>query len=236
MRKVTAALRLYSSDSPEYRSCRRLLSVLGETTLDSLLEVLAEEPDMSARKAVVDLISVVAVRHIAQLGVRVTDRRWYLVRNVVSILGATRSPEALPFLQRTLRHTDARVRRETVRALAAVRVGMSDSLLAAALADEDAQNVQLAVRYLGTLDCRGAVPALEDVARGIGRGNRELGPRVDAVEALGRLGAPSSRDVLRELARRRWFAFAGRDRAVRAAAASALRVIAAAGEMEGTAR
>ena len=196
MRKVTAALRLYVSDSPEYRSCRRLLSILGETTLDSLLEVLAEEPDMSARKAVVDLISVVAIRHIPQLGARVSDRRWYLVRNVVSILGATRSPEAVPYLQRTLRHTDARVRRETIRALAAVRVGMADSLLAAALADEDAQNVQLAVRYLGTLDCRGAVPALEDVARGVGRGNREIGPRVDAIEALGGLGAPSSSAVL----------------------------------------
>jgi HEAT repeat protein len=230
MRKVTAALRLYVSDSPEYRSCQRLLSILGETTLDSLLEVLGEEPDMSARKAVVDLISGVAVRHISQLGARVTDRRWYLVRNVVSILGATRSPEGLPYLQRTLRHTDARVRRETVRALAAVRVGMADSLLAAALADEDAQNVQLAVRYLATLDWRGAVPALEDVARGIGRGNRETGPRIDAIEALGRLGAPSSSAMLRELARRRWFVFGGRDRAVRAAATAALRVIETGGE------
>lgn len=230
MRKVTAALRLYVSDSPEYGSCRRLLSILGETTLDSLLEVLGEEPDMSSRKAVVDLISVVAVRHIPQLGARVTDRRWYLVRNVVSILGATRSPEGLPYLQRTLRHTDVRVRRETVRALAAVRVGMADSLLAAALADEDAQNVQLAVRSLATLDCRGAVPALEDVARGTGRGNRETGPRIDAIEALGRLSAPSSSAVLRGLARRRWFVFGGRDRAVRAAATAALRVIGTGGK------
>jgi hypothetical protein len=180
---------------------------------------------MSARKAVVDLISVVAIRHIPQLGARVSDRRWYLVRNIVSILGGTRSPEATPYLQRTLRHTDARVRRETVRALAAVRVGMAESLLVASLADEDAQNVQLAVRYLGTLDCRRAVPALEEVARGTGRGNREIGPRVDAIEALGRLGVPSSSAVLRELARRRWLDFRGRDRAVRTAATAALRVM-----------
>lgn len=225
MKKVTAALRLYRHDSAEHAACRRLLAVLGSATIDSLLEVLAEEPDMAARKAVVDLVSGMADRFIPQLGSRIVDRRWYFVRNVVAILASTRSPDTLPHLQRTLHHTEPRVRRETIRALSAIRDPRSDQMLVAALADDDAQNVQLAARYLGSIRCRAAALALEEVARGTGRGNRETGPRVEAIEALGRIGASASVPVLQDLTRRRGF-LGGKDRQVRAAAEAALSAMA----------
>lgn len=222
--KVTSALRHYRSDSSEYIACKRLLSVLGETIIDPLLEVLADETDMSARKALIELISASAKRFVPELGARLGDRRWYLVRNVVSILASTHSPEALTYLQRTLRHADARVRRETIRGLAAIRVTIADSMLTAALEDADAQNVQLAARYLGSLGCTAAVPALEQVARGLGRGNREPIACVEAIEALVRIGSASSGPVFEELSRKRGFFGGGRDKEVRAAASEALRV------------
>jgi HEAT repeat protein len=231
--KVTATLRHYRSDSPEYLACKRLLGMLGESIIDPLLEVLAEETDMAARKALIDLISGSAKNYIPELGARLGDRRWYLVRNVISILASTRSPEALTYLQRTLRHSDARVRRETIRGLAAIRAGLSDSMLAAALDDDDVQNVQLAARYLGSLGCVSAVPALEQVARGTGRGNRDHEARVEAIEALVRIGGPSSAPVFEELARKRGLFGGGRDREVRAAATEALRVTQSAAMAEG---
>lgn len=221
LRKVTSALRLYRHDSPEHAACRRLLSVLGESTIDSLLEVLADEPDMAARKAMVDLVSGMAERYIPQLGARVGDRRWYFVRNVVAILASTHSRDVLTYLQRTLKHADPRVRRETIRGVSTIRDATAETLLASALADDDAQNVQLAARYLGTLASAATVPALEEVARGAGRGNREDGPRIEAIEALGRIGAPSSQAVLLDLARRRGI-LGGKDREIRTAAEAAL--------------
>jgi HEAT repeat protein len=226
--KVTGALRHYRSDSPEYIACKRLLAVLGESIIDPLLEVLAEESDMSARKALIELISASAKHYVPELGARLGDRRWYLVRNVVSILASTHSPEALTYLQRTLRHADARVRRETIRGLAAIRVAMADSMLTAALEDGDGQNVQLAARYLGSLGCTTAVPALEQVARGLGRGSRDPVARVEAIDALTRIGAPSSGPVFDELSRKKGFFGGGKDKEVRAAATEALRVFQAA--------
>ncbi|MDO8964283.1 MAG: HEAT repeat domain-containing protein [Coriobacteriia bacterium] len=226
MRRVTGALRLYRHDSPEHAACRRLLAILGSSTIDSLLEVLADEPDMAARKAVVDLVSGMADRFIPQLGSRINDRRWYFVRNVVAILGATRSREALPYLQRTLKHTDARVRRESIRALSAVREPVADQMLVAALADDDAGNVQIAARYLGSTHCFAAIPALEEIAKGLGHSGRESGPRIEAIEAIGRLGQLSSVPVLQDLARRRGI-LGGKDRDIRAAATAALGAIAA---------
>lgn len=228
IRVIARAMRVFDSGSPEHIICRRLLSVLGGHTIDSLLEVLADEPDMAARKALVDLVTDLAPSHVQRLGEQVSDPRWYFVRNVVSILGSTRGSDTLPYLGRTLRHPDARVRRETIRALSAVRDRLADEMLIAALMDDDAQNVQLAARYLGKLDARGSSSALIAVARGDGRGSRDIGPRIEAIEALGRMRATEAAPALRELAGRKSIMRSGRAREIRAAAESALKALEAA--------
>jgi hypothetical protein len=203
---VTNVLRRYKSDSPEYVACRRLITVLGEAVIEPLLEVLANENDMGARRALIEMISVSARNYIAQLGAR----------------------DALVHLQRTVRHNDARVRRETIRALAAIRTAMSDSMLVGALDDEDTQNVEIAANYLGSLGSVPAVPALELVARAQNRGSHEQSARVEAIQALARIADPSSEQVFRDLSHKRWFDFlfgGGREKAVRDAAAEALRTM-----------
>lgn len=222
IRSIAMAMRVFESGSPEYVICRRLLGLLGARTIDPLLEVLADEPDMAARKALVDLVTDLAPGHVQRLGDRVNDPRWYFVRNVVSILGSTRGSDTLPYLDRTLRHADSRVRRETIRALSNIRDPRAEEMLAASLADDDPQNVQLAARYLGSGRVLGATKALLAVARGEGRGNRDVGPRVEAIEALGRIGAIDAAPALSELANRRSIIRSGRAREIRAAAQSAL--------------
>ncbi|MBN2247088.1 MAG: HEAT repeat domain-containing protein [Coriobacteriia bacterium] len=222
MRDVMMALRFHHRDTPEADACGRLMRLLGGRTIDPLLEVLADEPDMTARKSLVDLISTLAPGHIGELGIKLNDPRWYVVRNVVSILGATRDRSVLPLLARTLRHNDVRVRRETVRAVAGVRDKLAGEMLTAALSDEDPQNVGLAARYLGTLGIQEAAPQLAAVARGEGRGNRDTGARVEAIEALGRLGTPEAAEALRDVLRQRVFLAGGRMREVRTAAEAAL--------------
>ncbi|MHB1477360.1 MAG: HEAT repeat domain-containing protein, partial [Coriobacteriia bacterium] len=222
MRDVMTALRFHHRDTPEADACRRLLRLLGGRTIDPLLEVLADEPDMTARKGLVDLISTLASGHVDELGVKLSDPRWYFVRNVVNILGATRDRSMLPLLARTLRHSDVRVRRETIRAVAGVRDKLAEEMLVAALSDDDPQNVGLAARYLGTLGVEEAASQLATVARGEGRGNRETGARVEAIEALGRLGTPDAATALRDVLRQRTFLAGGRMREVRTAAEAAL--------------
>ncbi len=233
MRAVHRALQMYEKGTPEHEACRRLLATLGMSAIDPLLEVLADEPDMSGRKSLVDLISSIASDRVDELGKRLTDPRWYFVRNVVSILGATRKPEIVPYLGRTLRHSDARVRRETIRALANVPDVMSSELIVGALEDPDAQNVQLAARYLGSLRVRGAASALIRVAQGEGRGNREHAPRAEAIEALGIMGATEAVPVLQEIAGRRRLIGGARAKGLKSVAESAIAAIQAHGRAEG---
>ncbi len=222
VRELAAALRRHAPGTPEHESCRRLMTTLGAHTVGPLLEVLADEPDMAVRKSLMDLIASTAARQVASLGERTSDPRWYFVRNVVGLLGSTRSAEALPYLARTLRHSDARVRRETIRAVSNIRDRLSEEMLAAALGDDDAQNVGLAARLLGASGSRGAVAALAMAARGEGRGNRDPGVRVEAMEALGRLGGPDAEAALQDILRQRTLIRTGRSRELRTAAEAAL--------------
>jgi len=225
IREIAKAIRLYKDGSIEHDSARRLLETLGPLAIPPLLEQLADEPDMSARKGMVDLLCQLAGRYIPELGENVGDSRWYFVRNVVSILGSAKSSAALPYLERTLRHSDARVRRETIRGLSAINDRVATEMLIAALTDDDAQNVQLAARYLGASGARDAIKPLEQVARGDGRGNRENGPRVEAIEALGKLGAVESLPMIEALAGKRKILNAGKARELRAAAEAAIKRI-----------
>jgi len=225
IRTIAHALRIYPTGSDENLAARRLLGSLGPLAVDPLLEQLADEQDMAVRKSMVDLLCAMAPQYLSEIGAHVNDSRWYVVRNVVTILGSTRSSAMLPYLERTLRHHDVRVRRETIRALSGVSDRVAHEMLIHALTDEDAQNVQLAARNLGAAKVASAIPALEQVARGDGRGSREVGPRVEAIEALGRMGARQSLPTLEALAGRRTIIGAGKTRELAAAADAAMKRI-----------
>lgn len=222
IKSVAHALRLYKPGSLEYESARRLLDVMGSGAVSPMLEQLADETDMAARKALIDLLSRMAIQFIAEFGAYVSDSRWFVVRNVVTILGATKSSAALPYLERTVRHPEPRVRREVLRALSGLNDRMAHQMLISMLDDDDAQNVQLAARYLGAAQVESAIPPLEQVARGEGRGNRDSGPRVEAIEALGRIRSRAALPTLEALAGKRSILGAAKAREIRAAAESAI--------------
>lgn len=222
IRSMAQVLRIHEAGSSEAEAARRLFDALGPLTIGPLVEHVAEEQDMATRKLLIDMLTDLAPEHVEDLGRYVTDQRWFVVRNVVGILGSTRSSAVLPYIERTVRHHDTRVRREAIRALANIQDRLAHQMLVSSLTDEDAQNVQLAARYLGAAGVELAVPALIAVAQGEGAGNRDTGPRVEAIEALGKLGSADALPALEAIAGRRSIIGAARIRELKAAAESAI--------------
>lgn len=225
VRLIAQAMRTSAPGTPERAAADRLLELLGPRAVKPLVEQLAAEQDMAARKSLIDLLSGLAPRYIGEVGSHITDSRWYVVRNVVVILGSTKSSAVIPFLESALRHPESRVRREAIRALSGINDRLSHQMLISALSDEDPQNVQIAARYLGAAKVTLAAPALERVARGEGHGGRELGPRVEAIESLGRMGAVGALPTLEALTRRRTLIGGTKTRELRAAAKAAVKLI-----------
>jgi HEAT repeats len=116
---------------------RSYLLLLERNALSTIVTVLGDLQDRKKRRILCDILAETGRQDIPVLSEALADERWYLVRNIVMILGMTREPAAVPHLQKVLKHPDLRVRRETVRALDSIHTEEAKKLLLAGVSDSD---------------------------------------------------------------------------------------------------
>lgn len=164
---------------------------------------LATEDDVGGRKTLNNILVRMGKEIVPQLLERLSDERWYVVRNTVRILGEIGESHGVEdALRSPLVHKDPRVRKETVRALSMIRGPETINLMKSVLDDSDGSVVELALVSLGLLGDEGSVQALIDLVEtradsGVGR---------EAVRALGRIGSRKAVTFLiKNLEKRGWF-------------------------------
>lgn len=199
-RPVVDALveRLGKARSEEERAeLQSILLHVGADVVTPLVRALTDASDLSARRAYRDALVVLDQVGIPLLEDMLGDERWFVVRNMVNILGEIRSAESLDHLARTIHHADARVRRETVLALTKLGGEESVPLLLKALSDRDPGIRGTAALGLGLSRVAAAVPPL------LARLGQEDDPEAETeiLRALGRLADPRAVPVLEERAR-----------------------------------
>ncbi len=94
-----------------------LLEPFGDLGVDVLLDLLAEEQDRDRRALLLAVLRQAAAGHVGPVAARLSDPRWYVVRNAVTLLGSAGGPEVLEPLASAARHGTPEVRREAARAL-----------------------------------------------------------------------------------------------------------------------
>lgn len=169
---------------------------VGADVVTPLVQALTDANDMSARRAYRDALVALDRMGIPLLEDMIGDERWFVVRNMVNILGEVRSAEALEHFARTILHPDARVRRETVLALTKLGGEESVPLLLKGLADADPDIRGTAALGLGLARVPAAVAPL--LLRLGQESNAEA--ELEIVRALGRLGDPRAVPALVERA------------------------------------
>lgn len=168
----------------------------GTQVVTPLVRALSEAQDLSARRAYRDALVALERVGIPLLEDMVGDERWFVVRNMVGILGEIRSAESLEHFARTVQHPDARVRRETVQALTKLGGEESVPLLVRALSDGDAGIRGAAALGLGLSRVPAAVsPLMMRLAH-----EADAEAVAEIVRALGRLGDPRAVPPLAERA------------------------------------
>jgi HEAT repeat protein len=167
---------------------------VGAEVVPPLVRALVDAQELSARRAYRDALVALDRVGIPLLEDMAGDERWFVVRNMVSILGEIRSAESLEHFARTVAHADARVRRETVLALTKLGGEEAVPLLVRALSDEDAGIRGAAAMGLGLSRVPAAVPPL--LARLEHEDDAEA--ETEIVRALGRLGDPRAIPQLAE--------------------------------------
>lgn len=129
-------------------SIKDYILLAGRQAVPGMIQVLGELSDRKQRRLLCELLSDLirpeCVRggeagrqFIEPLAEALQDKRWFLVRNIVMVLGMTKEPGAVRHLEKALVHPNAKVRREAVRALDGIDSAETMSPLLLALTDED---------------------------------------------------------------------------------------------------
>jgi len=110
-----------------------LAAEVADPGVDWMTLVLAESKQREVRQALAEALAERCRYNPDRLAPWLSDGRWYVVRNIVHILGWIGGPSIMNMMGVALRHPDARVRAEVVAALAQVELKLSRPLLVRAL-------------------------------------------------------------------------------------------------------
>ncbi|TFH65131.1 MAG: HEAT repeat domain-containing protein [Candidatus Zixiibacteriota bacterium] len=184
----------------DLQPARQYLSELGWESFNHLLWMLGELAFFPARKMVCDLLVEKGIDKIDLLGSAVFDSRWYLVRNVVWVLGETGHPRAIGFLRRVAAHPELRIRIEVVKALGKISDPSRIELLLALTQDEDEQIRTMVAEELGRTESESAFVGLRGIVLSkdfVKAPPTEMRKLIDAMVASGGVAAVETiREVL----------------------------------------
>jgi HEAT repeat protein len=155
---------LITSADDDAGSTLPLLEHFGEIAVECLLVDLAEEQEQGRRALLLSALSELARKHRGPVTKRLSDLRWYVARNAVTILYRSGGPEVVPTLVEASRHPHAVVRREAVTGLLEV-AGLSAIPELLRLASDPDGSVRASVlRGLGGMISPDACSALGKLA------------------------------------------------------------------------
>ncbi|MEK7798764.1 MAG: HEAT repeat domain-containing protein, partial [Acidobacteriota bacterium] len=170
---------------------------LGEFCVESLLLGLATEEDWEIRKPFLGFLAARRAAAVPALVKRLSDPSWYLVRNILLILGEIADPTTIAAIAPALKHAEPRVRRDAAAALGKIGGPRAFALLKECLADPETHEV--ALRSLAAIDRRRTIGAFLEMTERVdlfGRGHRQL---KEAIATLGALGGNESVPRLRAI-------------------------------------
>ena len=162
---------------------------LGSSSAPAICDLLGQVNHVKHRRALCEALATSCKDDVEVLIQRLNDSRWYVIRNIVFVLGRIAHQGVERALDRALHHEDVRVRREAVRALGKIESPTSRAYLISAFRDPDAGvRVQAAMTLAAKRDDRAAQSIL-GVLQAPEFARRDSNERQAFFEALGRSGS-----------------------------------------------
>ena len=162
---------------------------LGSGATPAICDLLGQVNQVRHRRALCEAL-IEACRHdVEPLLARLGDSRWYVIRNVVYVLGRIAHQGVERALDRALHHEDVRVRKEAVRALGNIESPTARAYLVSAFRDQDAGvRIQAAMTLAERRDDRSA-QSIHGAIQAAEFQRRDLKEKQAFYEALGRSGS-----------------------------------------------
>jgi HEAT repeat protein len=186
------------SDAAWVRTAASLLVMIGPPGAEAALRRLDEESSASIRLPLIRLIRGLGASAVVPTCQRLSDPRWYVVRNAVCILGDLGDPELPAHLRSALRHADLRVQQAGIAALLKSQAPGRGQILAEALPHLQAGVLEMALEELTVLKDLASIDHLEALV--LGTKDFKVGVLEKAVIALGAVPSDRSAEALYRIA------------------------------------
>lgn len=190
----------------KFEGITALIHRVGEPFIDPILDRLAKEGDRSLRHFYVSCLSGLGSMVISKTAARLTDSRWYFVRNLVVILRNTGNPAILPFIRTLINHPHPKVRQNVEKTLLQFHDPDALVMLLSDLSSSDFKVKMEAIRMVEKHHTPDIIKKLAEIVEAGGFSSEEFELKQAAVRTLSEIGdsacMPSFERVLRS---RRFF-------------------------------
>lgn len=174
------------------------LRLCGTSGVHFYLDLLVQEEDQRVRGRLISYIEQLDRKYLVpELERCMSDSRWYVVRNIVTIVNKLNVREASTMLQQAARNPDSRVAKEVLKKLMR-SCSLSDApVLLVLLENSDKSVTMQAMHLIGTISLDSAVPALLRLATSGSQADTDL--RAAAFQTLLALKAKEAIEYARAL-------------------------------------
>lgn len=147
---INGISRIIDSDATiEEGDFKAYVKHLDKTSIPHFMKLIGQLQSIKGRRLIIEVLSIIGSLDIETIAKGLNDRQWYVVRNIISILGRIADVRAIEYLTKTLSHTDPRVRKETVKTMGGIGGPNILPHLKQALNDKDSSVRMPVIRILG---------------------------------------------------------------------------------------
>ena len=172
---------LLAEDEVDFESVDRLIEQMGDGAIALLLDRLATAESRSVRRGIFDRLVRIGPRVGPLAFERLGDKRWFVQRNLLALLGDLQYWPEGASVDEWLQHADPRLRKEAVRALLRMPRHRDRAILQSLRDDVDRQSLRLALAAAQEKMPEAAIPI---IVKRVNEGQLPPDLRVAAVRLL----------------------------------------------------
>ncbi|HLG30263.1 MAG TPA: HEAT repeat domain-containing protein, partial [Candidatus Brocadiales bacterium] len=189
-----------------------ILTMLNKKSISPLTNMLSNLEQMKNRRVVCDALVVIAKDDLESVLKKLQDENWYIVRNIVYVLGRIGDARVISHLKRIKDHREPKVRKEIIHTLYEINSYEARNMLVSYLNDSDNTVRVSALKRISSLEHRKAVPDILRIISSEEFDSKDNYEKKELFESLAVLGSKDQLPYLKELLMKKSWIF-GRTKA-----------------------
>jgi len=175
----------------------KFLQAMTAQALVPLTDLLATVNAMKTRKVICDVMVTLGHDHVDLLADRLKDDRWFVVRNLIYVMGRIGGPNVIGHLAPLVRHSEQRVRKEAIKTLDAMDSENIIDVLLEAVRDQESSVRMVAIRALARRKTPRVIEPLTAMIEDRQFAAKDMSEKLEVFVALGASGRSEALEVLK---------------------------------------